>query len=290
VPAGGAPAGEAGRAPAGRARRTRIRPSRGWSLPDPAEVWAYRELVYTLTWRDLKVRYKQTLLGATWAVLQPLLAMAIFTVIFGWLADLPSDGIPYPIFVYAALVPWTYFANSLAQVSQCLVSHQHIVLKVYFPRLVLPVSGVLSGVVDFLLAFAVLLAMMGFYGVPLTLRVLWTPLFLLLAMATALGAGLWLSALNVLYRDVRFVVPFLTQIWMFASPIIYSTSMIPERWRPLYALNPMAGVVEGFRWMLLDAAPPDPSTIAASSAALLVVVLGGLLFFRRVERTLADLV
>ena len=252
------------------------------------DLWAYRELLYTFVWRDLKVRYKQTILGVSWALLQPLLTMAIFTVIFGRIARISSDGLPYPIFAYCALVPWYYFANALSQSSLVLVSHQHMITKVYFPRLVLPLSAVFSGLVDFAINFLFLLLMMLYFGFPLTARIAWMPLFLLLAIATAAGTGFWLSALHVLYRDVRFLVPFFTQIWMFVSPIVYPTSLVPSEWRPFYGINPMAGVVEGFRWILLGTAPPDRGMLLISSGMVVLLCLSGLYFFRHVERTMAD--
>jgi lipopolysaccharide transport system permease protein len=268
----------------------RVEPSRGWVALRIRELWEYRELLYFLVWRDVKVRYKQTALGAAWAIIQPFFTMIVFSLFFGRLAKVPSDGIPYPIFSYAALVPWTFFAYGLGQASNSLVSSSNLITKVYFPRLIIPISTVLSGVVDFALAFAVLLAMMLYYGVIPTINVLWLPLFLLLALVTALGVGLWLSSLNVKYRDVRYVVPFITQFWMFATPIAYPSSLLSEPWRTIYGLNPMVGVVEGFRWALLGAKTAPGPIIAASSLAAVIILIGGAFYFRRMEKTFADLV
>jgi lipopolysaccharide transport system permease protein len=270
--------------------RLRIAPSTGWVSLKLNELWEYRELLYFLIWRDIKVRYKQTALGATWAIIQPFFTMVVFSLFFGHLAKMPSDNIPYPIFSFAALVPWTFFANGLGQSSNSLVGSANLITKVYFPRLTIPLASVLSGVVDFALAFVVLLAMMLYYGIVPTINVLWLPLFVLLALITSLGVGLWLSALNVEYRDVRYVVPFITQFWMFATPIAYPSSLLHEPWRTLYALNPMVGVVEGFRWALLRSnAAPGPM-IAVSSAAALIILISGAFYFRRMEKTFADIV
>jgi lipopolysaccharide transport system permease protein len=267
-----------------------IEPPTRWGGLKLDELWAYRELLYFLVWRDLKVRYKQTVLGAAWAIIQPLLTMVVFSLFFGRLAKVPSDGIPYPIFSYAALVPWTFFANGLTQAANSLVTSANLLRKVYFPRLTIPVASVLSGVVDFALAFAVLLGMMAYYGMAPTAQVLWLPLLLLLALVAALGVGLWLSALNVQYRDVRYVVPFLTQFWLFATPIAYPSTLLSEPWRIVYGLNPMVGVVEGFRWALLGTDTQPGAVIAASSAAALLVLVSGAIYFRRMERTFADVV
>jgi len=267
-----------------------IRPSRGWVSLKLGELWEYRELLYFLVWRDVKVRYKQTALGAAWAVIQPFFTMVVFAIFFGRLAKIPSDGIPYPIFAYAALVPWTFFANGLTQSSNSLVGSANLITKVYFPRLTIPIATVLSGVVDFVIAFVVLLGMMGYYGLLPTLNVVWLPLFLLLALATSLGVGLWLSALNVEYRDVRYVVPFLTQFWLFATPIAYPSSLLHEPWRTIYGLNPMVGVVEGFRWALLGAETVPGPIVAVSSLAALIILVGGAFYFRRMEKTFADVV
>ena len=269
---------------------TRIEPSSGWVDLKLGELWAYRELLYFLTWRDVKVRYKQTALGAAWAILQPLLTMIVFTIFFGRLAKIPSDGVPYPIFSYAALLPWTLFAFSLAQSGNSLVASQQLIKKVYFPRLVIPISAVLAGLVDFLLASVVMAGMMVFYKVVPTANVVFLPFFLLLALASALTVGLWLSALNVQYRDVRYTIPFLTQFWLFATPIAYPSSLVPEQWRALYGLNPMAGVVEGFRWALFGTVEISVGLVLISTAMVLVFLTGGLVYFRRMERTFADVV
>lgn len=268
----------------------RIAPSKGWVPLRLRELWEYRELLYFLIWRDIKVRYKQTALGATWAIIQPFFTMLVFSLFFGHLGKIPSDGIPYPIFTFAALVPWTFFANGLGQSSNSLVGSSNLITKVYFPRLTIPLASVFTGIVDFALAFAVLLAMMLYYGLMPTLNVLWLPLFLLLALVTSLGVGLWLSALNVEYRDVRYVVPFITQFWLLATPIAYPSSLLHEPWRTIYALNPMVGVVEGFRWALLRTNSAPGPIIAVSSAAALVILITGAFYFRRMEKTFADIV
>lgn len=270
--------------------RIHIEPTRGWPQLELRELFEYRELLYFLIWRDIKVRYKQTVLGAAWAIIQPFFTMVVFSLFFGRLAKIPSEGVPYPIFSYAALVPWTFFANGLGQSANSLVGSANLITKVYFPRLTIPISTVLSGVVDFALAFIVLLGMMLFYGIVPTLNVFWLPLFLFLALITAMGVGLWLSALNVQFRDVRYVVPFLTQFWLFATPIAYPSSLLSEPWRSLYALNPMVGVVEGFRWVLLGTeTAPGPIIIVSTLAAILVLV-SGVYYFRRMEDTFADVV
>ncbi len=267
-----------------------IEPSRGWVSLKLRELWEYRELLYFLTWRDVKVRYKQTVLGAAWAIIQPFFTMVVFSLFFGKLAKIPSDGVPYPIFSYAALVPWNFFAHGLSQSSNSLVGSSNLIKKVYFPRLVVPISSVLSGVVDFCLAFIVLLGMMLYFGIMPTWKVIWLPLLLLLALVTSLGVGLWLSALNVQFRDVRYTVPFLTQFWLFATPIAYPSSLLPEPWRTVYGINPMVGVVEGFRWALLGTeTAPGPMIIVSSLMALLLLV-GGAFYFRRMEKTFADVV
>jgi len=269
---------------------TVVRPSRGWVSLKLSDLWEYRELFYFLTWRDIKVRYKQTILGAAWAIIQPFLTMVVFSLFFGKLAKMPSDGIPYPIFAYAALVPWTFFANGLNQSSNSLVGNANLIKKVYFPRLVVPISSVISGVVDFLLAFVVLLGMMIFYGIFPTLNIVWLPLLLLLAFVTALGTGLWFSAVNVQFRDVRYTVPFLTQFWLFATPIAYPSSLLSEPWRTLYGINPMVGVVEGFRWALLGTDTAPGPIIIVSTLVSLVLLAGGAFYFKRMERTFADVV
>lgn len=292
----------------------RIQPARGWVSLQLDEIWRYRELLFFLTWRDVKVRYKQTILGASWAIIQPFLTMVVFSLFFGRLAGIPSDGIPYPIFSYAALVPWTFFANGLTQSSNSLVNSSNLIKKVYFPRLIVPVSTVISGVVDFALAFGVLVVMMVFYGIspfnrpvelPLlfsagvdlmptvyaaTYNIIFLPYFLLLAFVTSLGVGLWLSAMNVQFRDVRYLVPFLVQIWMFATPIAYPSSLLDEPWRTIYGINPMAGVVEGFRWALLGTDTAPGPIIIVSTIVALALLVSGALYFRRMEKTFADVV
>ena len=268
--------------------RTRREASKGWAWPKFRELWEYRELLFFFVWRDIKVRYKQTVLGAAWAIIQPFFTMVIFSLFFGRLAQVPSDGLPYPIFSYAALVPWTFFATALTQASNSLVLSANMVKKIYFPRLTLPIATVLAGVIDFALAFVVLLAMMFYYGLPLTINMLWLPLFLLLALVTSLGVSLWLSAMNVQFRDVHYTIPFLTQAWLFATPIAYPSSLLSEPWRTLYGLNPMAGVVEGFRWALLGTdTAPGPMTMVSAVVALILFV-GGALYFQRMEQSFAD--
>lgn len=267
-----------------------IRPSKGWTALDLAELWQYRELMFFLSWRDIQVRYKQTALGVAWAVIQPVFTMVVFSVFFGRLAGISSDGLPYPIFVLCALLPWQLFAYSLTESSNSLVANQQLITKVYFPRLVIPVSVVLASLVDFVIAFVVLIGMMGYYHIIPT-QAIWTlPLFVLLAVSVALGVGLWLSALNVRYRDVRYALPFLTQVWMLATPIAYPSSLLPKQWRAVYGLNPMAGVVEGFRWALLGTATSPAALLTVSVFVTLVILLSGLYYFRRMERTFADTV
>lgn len=268
----------------------RIEPSRGWISLRLNELWEYRELLYFLAWRDIKIRYKQTALGAAWAIIQPFFTMVIFSIFFGRLAGIPSDGVPYPIFSFAALVPWTFFANSLNQSSNSLVSNANLIQKVYFPRLAVPIASVFSGLVDFVLAFLVLMAMMLYYGIFPTLNTLWLPFFFLLALVTSLGVGLWLSAMNVRFRDIRYTVPFLIQFWMFSTPVVYPTSLLSEPWRTLYGLNPMVGVVEGFRWGLLGTSTAPGAIIAVSSLMAIAILVGGAFYFRRVEKSFADVV
>jgi lipopolysaccharide transport system permease protein len=268
----------------------RIAPSKGWVSLKLRELWEYRELLYFLTWRDIKVRYKQTVLGAAWAIIQPFFTMVVFSLFFGKLAKVPSDGMPYPIFSYAALVPWMFFAHGLNQSSNSLVSSANLIRKVYFPRLAIPLSMVFAGVVDFALAFLVLLGMMFYYGRMPTIHVLWLPLLLLLALVTSLGAGLWLSAMNVQFRDVRYTIPFLTQFWLFATPIAYPSSLLSEPWHTLYGLNPMVGVVEGFRWALLGVNTAPGPILCASSLAALGLLVSGAYYFRRMEKIFADVV
>lgn len=272
-------------------RTVMIKPVSGWAALNLKDLWTYRELVYFLTWRNLKVRYKQTALGAAWAILQPFLTMVVFSIFFGNLAQVPSDGVPYPIFSYTALLPWTLFAKALTDASHSLVQSSHMITKVYFPRLILPIASILSGLVDFALAFLVLFVMMLYYGIIPT-AVVWTlPLFVLLAMITALGVGIWLSAMNVLYRDVGYVLPFLTQFWMTLTPIAYPASLLPEKWRLIYAMNPMTGVVEGFRWALLGSTTSAPtSMLAVSTGISILILITGLYYFRRMERRFADMV
>lgn len=267
-----------------------LRPSRGWGALNLGDLWKYRELIYFLTWRDIKVRYKQTFLGAAWAILQPFLSMVVFTIFFGGLLNVSSEGQPYPVFSYTALLPWGVFSKALSDAGRSLVINRNMITKVYFPRLVVPIASVLGGVVDFLIAFIVLLGMMVYYQVTPTLAIWTLPLFLILALVTALGVGLWLSALNVIYRDVGYVLPFLTQFWFYITPIVYSASEIPERWRLIYALNPMVGVVEGFRWALLGTSSAPGPVVAVSAGIALLILVTGMFYFRRMERTFADMV
>jgi lipopolysaccharide transport system permease protein len=272
------------------AKVIRIAPSKGWVPLRLNELWEYRELLYFLTWRDIKVRYKQTALGAAWAIIQPVFTMVIFSLFFGRLAKMPSDGVPYPIFSMAGLVPWTFFVYGLSQASNSLVGSQNLIKKVYFPRLVIPISSLCSGLVDFAIAFVILFVMMFYYGIAPGWNILWIPAFILLTLVTSLGVGLWLSALNVEYRDVRFTIPFLTQFWMFATPIAYPSSLLSEPWRTVYGLNPMVGVVEGFRWGLLGTqTQPGPMVLASVGAAIFLMITGAF-YFRRMERTFADVV
>lgn len=274
----------------GHKHRTVIEPPKGWMPVNIKEVWAYRELLGMLAWRDISVRYKQTLAGVGWAVIQPVMTMIIFTIIFGKFAKLPSDGIPYPLFSFCALLPWNYFSQSLSGSSDSLVGASNLITKVYFPRLVIPLSRVFAGLVDFAIAFVVLLGMMLWYGVAPGGRVIALPFFLLVAMVTALGVGLWLTALNVKYRDVRFVVPFLAQFWLYASPVAYATSLVPEKWRFIYGLNPMVGVIEGFRWALLGKSSPDFGMMTVSLSIVIGILVTGLFYFRKMEQTFADVV
>lgn len=268
---------------------TLIQPMRGWLALNLREIWDYRELLFFLVWRDIKVRYKQTLLGASWAILQPVFTMVVFSVFFGRLAKIPSDGVPYPIFSYTGLLPWTFFAAGLANGANSLVRDSILVKRVYFPRLIPPVSAVVGGLPDFFLAFLVLIAMMIYYGLfPTLASVVWLPACLLLALMTAMGVGLWLAALNALYRDIRYVVPFLTQFWMYATPVVYPSSLLEEPWRTLYGLNPMVSVVEGFRWSLLRQSQPRLSMFALSLVTALILLVTGAFFFRRMEPHYAD--
>ena len=268
-----------------------VDPSARWRLSDVRELWAYREVLYFLAWKDLKVRYKQTMLGAGWALAQPLLTMVVFTVFFGRLGQLPSDGVPYPIFTLAALVPWTLFSHVVIHGSQSLVNHQHLITKVYVPRLLVVLAPLGVGLVDFVIAMAVLLALVPWYGLGLGPGLLAAPAFVALAALAAAGVGVWLAALNVRYRDVRHVVPFLTNLWLFASPVAYPTSLVPEAWRPIYGLNPMVGAIDGFRWAVLGhVAAPPVMTVALSLLVTLLILAGGIAYFARVERTLADVI
>ncbi|HXT26675.1 MAG TPA: ABC transporter permease [Candidatus Eisenbacteria bacterium] len=274
--------------PATAAATVRIEPPRAWLRLRLRETWNYRELLYFFVWRDVKVRYKQTVIGVAWVVLQPLLSMGVFTLFFGRLAKLPSDGLPYPLFYFAALAPWSYFATALSSATNVVVENQGIITRVYFPRLILPLSSVLSGLVDFAIAFVVLVVMIAGYGLRPGAQVLWLPYLLLLAVGTALGVGLWLSALNALYRDVRYVTPFLMQFWLLASPVAYPSSLVPVQWQWLYGLNPMAGVIEGFRWALTGHGQPPGALLLASAAAVGILLVGGAMFFQRMEGRIAD--
>jgi lipopolysaccharide transport system permease protein len=268
----------------------RITPPAEWWVIPFDEVWEYRDLLYFFVWRDIKVRYKQTAIGAAWAVLQPLLTMIVFSLFFGRLAHIPSEGLPYPVFYYCALLPWMYFAASLQSATNTIVDNQRLVTKAYFPRLILPFSSVLSGMVDFGVSFLMFVVMMIYYGIRPTFAALWIPLLLLLAVLTALGVGLWLAALNALYRDVRYVLPFLVQLWMFASPVAYPSSIVPGKWRLLYGLNPMAGVIEGFRWALTGHGHAPGQLFFVSLVTMVVVLLSGLAYFQKMETTIADIV
>jgi lipopolysaccharide transport system permease protein len=266
-----------------------LEPSNGFIKLNLRDVWAYRELLYFLIWRDVKVRYKQTALGAAWAILQPVLTMAVFSVFFGRFARMPSDGVPYPVFAFAALLPWQLFAFALTQSANSLVENQNLITKVYFPRLIVPLAAVLAGLVDFSIALVFLLGLMWYYHIVPTAAVALLPLFVALAIATALAVGLWLSSLNVKFRDVRYTIPFLTQVWMFATPVAYPSSIVPEQWRAWLGLNPLAGVVEGFRWALLGKSHPSIPLLGVSVAAVTALLVGGLVYFRKTEATFADL-
>jgi lipopolysaccharide transport system permease protein len=265
-----------------------IRPSRGWVTLNLGDLWRYRELILFLAWRDISVRYKQTVLGAAWAIIQPFFTMVVFSIFFGLLAKVPSDGLPYPVFAFTALLPWQLFAYSLIESGNSLVANQNLITKVYFPRVVIPLAATLGGLLDFVIAFIVLLGMMAFYHITPTAAVWTLPFFILLAIVTSLGAGLWLSALNVEYRDVRYTIPFLTQFWMFITPIAYASSLVPEKWRLLYAINPMVGVIEGFRWALLGTGKAPGAMLWVSVFIAFFLFISGLFYFRRMERTFAD--
>jgi homopolymeric O-antigen transport system permease protein len=268
----------------------RIAPSQGWVTLGLGELWRYRELIYFLVWRDIKVRYKQTILGGAWAIIQPLFTMLIFSIFFGRLAKVPSESVPYPIFSFAALVPWTFFANGVSLSSTSLVSDSNLVKKVYFPRLALPISKVLAGILDFFLAFLMLLLLMLYYHIRPTVNVIWLPFFLLLALSTALGVSMWFSAMHVQFRDVQYAIPFLVQAWLFATPIAYPSTLLPQPWRTLYGINPMVGVVEGFRWALLGTKIAPGPMVIVSSLASLILLVGGACYFRRLEKTFADVI
>ncbi|MEM7116212.1 MAG: ABC transporter permease [Chloroflexota bacterium] len=271
-----------------------IEPTKGWTNLQLKAIWEYRDLLYFLIWRNVKVRYKQTALGVLWIILQPLISMLIFTILFGVILKVPSDGVPYPIFAYTALLPWQYFASALNRSSNNLVNNANLITKVYFPRIIIPINGVVAGLVDFGLAFLILVGLMIFYSITPTATVLWLPALLLLALITALGFGLWLSALNVRFRDIKHLVPFIIQIWMYITPVIYGSSLVPERFRWLLALNPMTSVVEGFRWALLGdhltSANPIDGLFFTSIAIALFVLISGVIFFRSTERTFADII
>ena len=267
-----------------------LQPSRGWASLNLRDLWLYRELIYFLTWRDIKVRYKQTLLGAGWAIIQPLVNMVVLTIIFGNFAKMPTGGIPRPIFTFAALLPWGLFSKALSDAGRSILSNRSMITKVYFPRLIIPLSSVLGGVVDFMIQFVIMMGMMLYFHTPPTPAVWTLPFFLLLALITALGFGLWLSALNALYRDVGYVLPFLTQCWLLASPVAYSASVVPEKWQLVYALNPMAGVVEGFRWALLGTQEAPGPMLAVSASISVILLISGMYYFRRMERSFADMV
>ncbi len=268
----------------------RIRPSRGWTALELSELWEYRELLYFLVWRDVKVRYKQTVLGIAWVVLQPLATTLIFTVIFGNLAKIPSENLPYALFSMGGLIPWNYFSGALLRGGASLVGSANLISKVYFPRLIIPLASILSGLIDSAIVFVMLLVLMLFYGIVPTWGIVTLPLFLLLAVATALGVSLWFSALNIQYRDVSYLVPFIVQFWMYATPVVYPASMIPEQWRLLYSLNPMTGVVEGFRWALFGTGEGPGLALAISALIVVLLVVSGAFFFKRMEETFADVV
>jgi lipopolysaccharide transport system permease protein len=271
-------------------RPLEIRPTRGWGGLELKELWHYRELIYFFIWRDVKVRYKQTVLGAMWAILQPFVTMVIFSVFFGYLAGLPSDGIPYPLFTYTALLPWQLFESGISKAGNSLVLGRNLITKVYFPRISMPIASVLSGMLDFAFAFVVLIGMMFYYSYPIRPQALILVPLILLSLVTALGAGVWLSALNVAYRDVGYLIPFIMRVWFFATPVTYSANLVPESLRPLYALNPMTGVVEGFRWALLETGSAPSLVVLASTGAALLMLITGVYYFRRMERTFADVV
>lgn len=268
---------------------TTIQPSNGWMQIDLRELLAYRELIYTFALRDIKVRYKQTALGAAWAIIQPLFAMVVFTVIFGGLAKIPSEGIPYPLFSYAALLPWTLFSEGITRSTSSMITNSNIMTKVYFPRLIMPISGILSPIVDFMVSFIILIGLILYYGRTPTINIIWLPIFLLLVLAASLGVGLWLSALNVQYRDFQYTIPFIIQIWLYSSPVVYASTLVPDKYRLIYGLNPMAGAIEGFRWALLGTEPPS-SMIYVSALMVIIILVSGMHYFKRMEKTYADVV
>lgn len=268
-----------------------IQPVKGLVALNLRDLWIYRELIYFLTWRDLKVRYKQSVLGVLWAIIKPFMAMVVFTIFFGNLAKLPSDGMPYPIWSYTGLLPWEFFAAALSVSARSMLTSGSMVSKIYFPRIIVPLSSVFANLVDFLIAFVILIGMMFFYKITPTINMVWLPLFVLLAVVTALGVGLWFTALLVMYRDINYMLPFITQLWMFVSPVVYASSSVPEKWRLLYSLNPMAGVVEGFRWAMLGTQQSiSPMMIAISAGISILLFVTGLFFFRRMERVFADMI
>jgi lipopolysaccharide transport system permease protein len=268
-----------------------IKPSKGLAALNLRDLWVYRELVFFMVWRDVKVRYKQTLLGMSWAIIQPIMTMLVFTFLFGQVAKLPTDGIPYPVFSFTALLPWGLFTTALNSGSRSLVTHNNMVTKIYFPRLILPMSSVFAGLVDFAIAFVILVVLMFYYKVTPAWNIFWTlPFFLLLAIITALGVALWLSAINVKYRDVNQALPFLTQFWLFITPVAYSSSVISAKWQILYSLNPMAGVVNGFRWALLGSGNGPDAALWVSVAISVLILVTGLFYFRSTEKTFADLI
>ncbi len=271
-------------------RPTIIEPSHGLALPRWRDLWSYRDLFFLLIWRDILVRYKQTILGAAWAVLQPLSAMLIFTVVFGRLARLPSDGLPYAVFVYSALLLWTFFSQSLSQSAQSLIANERLVTKIYFPRVMMPLAPIVASLLDLAIGCCLLFILLPYYDVGLSANVWAAPIMVTLAVMSAMGAGIWLSALNVKYRDVRYVVPFLVQVWMFASPVVYSASMMPEKWRILYSINPMVGAIEGFRWSLLGTGVNPWPLVATSAASGALILVLGLIYFQKTEENFADLI
>jgi len=267
-----------------------IKPQKGWRLLDVRELWAYRELIYFLTWRDIKVRYKQTAIGVAWAILQPLAMMVVFTLFFGKLAKVPSEGVPYPLFAYAALLPWQLFSRTISESTNSLITDQRLITRVYFPRIIVPLATTLAAIVDFVVATGLLVVLMIFYGIAPGATFIWFPFFVVLMLVTALGAGFWLSALNVEYRDVMYLVPFLNQIWLFLTPVVYPSSLVPEKWRVFYGLNPMTGVVEGFRWTLLGVGEGPSPMLAVSILVAVLLLVSGIIWFRRRERTFIDVI